>query len=98
MSPKLLSIRRERARLIADSLAEETGLPVDDIIGGKGRDPEVVAARHHLWTRLVDSGLSIVSVATVIGVHHTSVIHGVKKTLGESAYRDLLRSRKGKAS
>jgi hypothetical protein len=92
MDPELLAIRKERAKLLAETLATEAGIPVGCVFG-KSRDPEVVAVRHRLWAMLFDSGLSILAVATVVGVDHCSVIYVLKKVLGVEAYKAALRER-----
>lgn len=64
--------RRERAVMLATAISAETGIPVEDILGRR-RDPEVVAARHRLWTMLHDSGLSLSAIGLAVGVDHSSV-------------------------
>jgi chromosomal replication initiation ATPase DnaA len=78
MSPALLAIRKERARLLAEMIGEEMGLPPEDILG-VGRDRVVIAARHRLWRMLIDSGLSLNVVAEVVNCHHTTIHYAMRK-------------------
>ncbi len=78
MPAELLAIRKERARTLAETLAQETGVPVADILGRR-RFAAVVAVRHRLWRMLRDTGMTYLDLAEVLGVDHTSVIAAVKK-------------------
>lgn len=77
MDPALLEIRRERMRILAEWLAEETGVPASSILG-RSHDAVVVAARHRLWRVMRDSGLSVNAVAIVVERHHTSVLYALR--------------------
>lgn len=77
MDPALLEIRRERMRILADWLAEETGIPASSILG-RSHDAMAVAVRHRLWRIMRDSGLSINAVSMVVGRHHTSVMYALR--------------------
>lgn len=90
MDDAMLELRKERARLFADQVAAESGLPVSSILG-RSRDPEVVAARHRLWLRLYDSGLSMLTIARLMSVDHTSVIGALRKQLGPVVYAATVR-------
>lgn len=78
MDPSLLQIRRDRARLLAEALAEETGIPSSSILG-RSRDPEVVPVRHRLWRMLWDAGLSMSALGEVCGVDHTTIRAALRK-------------------
>lgn len=81
MSAELLQLRRERASALVESLAQETGIPVDCIMS-RSHDPQVVAVRHRLWVMLHDSGLSIGAIGKVLGRDHTTILYGLRKALG----------------
>lgn len=78
MSPALLKIRRELAAQLAEGIAKETGIPAEDILG-RGRDAQVVAARHRLWAMLHDAGISYSSLGKVLDRDHTTVLYAVRK-------------------
>lgn len=78
MSPELLDIRQEGVRLLAATLAEETGIPVAEILGD-GRDAQVVAVRHRLWAMLHGTGLSLTAIGMITGRHHTTILHAIRK-------------------
>ena len=84
MSPGLLLARRERARLLAEALQAETGIPAECILG-RERDPQVVTQRHRLWMMLIDSGLSQSAVAQVLGFDPTSILYAVRKNRQRAA-------------
>ena len=81
MDADLLKIRRERARLLAEKLAEEHTLTADSILG-RGRDPQLVAQRHRLWRMLWDAGMPSSAIAQVCEVNHSTVIHALRKSGG----------------
>lgn len=83
MSPELLEIRRERVRLLAAEVAKESGIPAVDILG-RGRDPEVMRARHRLWSMLRDSGLTWLVIGVLVERNHTTVMAGVRKHRAEA--------------
>lgn len=80
-SSKLCSIRRERAQKLAEALSEETGVPLESILGDD-RDPEVVPVRHRLWLMLRETGLSFPAIAAAVGRDHSTIWAGVRKASG----------------
>jgi chromosomal replication initiation ATPase DnaA len=78
VSPALLKVRLERVQALAASLAAETGIPAEDILG-RSRERAVVAVRHRLWSALYNTGLSMPIVAELVGVDHTSVLAALRK-------------------
>ena len=86
MDPELLAIRKERAKLLAEAIAEEHALTASSILG-RGRDPQVVAQRHRLWRMLWDSGLSSNAIAQICEVDHSTVLYALRKSGLMSARR-----------
>lgn len=86
MSPQLFALRKARAMWLAESLSEETGIPIADILGDT-RDPGVVAVRHRLWTILYDSGLSYPTIGRLLGRDHTTIRAGIRKTFAQQVER-----------
>jgi chromosomal replication initiation ATPase DnaA len=78
VNEKLLEVRRERARLLAEEVSKETGVPVECLFG-REKDPEIVAARHRFWLMLRDTGLSYPAIAAAVGADHTSIRYAVVK-------------------
>lgn len=74
----LLRARRESALALAGRLAEESGIPVECILG-RSHDPQVVDVRHRWWRMLKESGLSFAAVGLVVGRHHTTILAAVQK-------------------
>ncbi|HVH46901.1 MAG TPA: helix-turn-helix domain-containing protein [Labilithrix sp.] len=78
---ELTGIRRERARVLAEALSKETGIPVEGIMG-RSHDPEIVPVRHRLWLMLRETGLSFPAIASAVDRDHTTVRAGVLKASG----------------
>lgn len=78
MSPELLAVRQERVRLLAATLAAETGIPVSDILGSS-KEAAIVAVRHRLWSMLRETGLSLPALAAVLGRNHTTILAGIRR-------------------
>lgn len=70
----------ERWGWMVESVARRHGVPVDDLLG-RGRTSEVAAARHDLMACMWGSGLAYSAIARLLGVDHTTVMHGVRRGL-----------------
>ena len=85
MKRSLRYVRRERAKLFAELLASEHNVTVEDILG-RSRVVPLPSIRHELMTRLHLTGMTLKDVGRALNMDHTSVLHGVRKTMGEEAY------------
>lgn len=76
--PTLVQVRRDRAEALAGFIAIDTGIPVSAILG-RVREPDVVAARHRLFSELYATGLSFSAIGRCLGFDHTTVLYAVNK-------------------
>lgn len=83
----LLEARESLARIFAEEIAVARGVTVADILG-RSKVPVVALARHELMARLWQFGLSLTDIGKALGMDHTSILHGVRRVLGER-YRVL---------
>jgi len=75
---------------IVELVAEQTYIPVKDILG-KSRREDIVDSRHLCWFFAVKhGGLPITAAARHFGVHHGAVIYALEKL----SYRILLHRNK----
>lgn len=74
--------RAAQARAFAEEIALDYDVTAADILG-RSRVAPLPAARHELMARMWKSGLTLKDIARTLGMDHTSVLHGVRKTLGE---------------
>lgn len=80
---------RVRIDGFAAVISEQTGVAVEAILG-RGRTKSVAAARRQLMARLWGAGLSLKEVGLVLGMHHTSVMSGLRKELGAAYQASVL--------
>jgi chromosomal replication initiation ATPase DnaA len=83
----------ERITLLADAIASETGVSRVAILGRR-RFPHIAAARHKLFEQLFLDGLSTSAIGRALRVDHTTVMHGLKKTMGDEKYRETMNRRR----
>lgn len=78
-------------RKIARQVAEETGIALSDIIGGK-RGKAVDQARQEAMRRIRrDTELSLKAIGSIFGRDHTTVLLACKKTVGNSTATGISR-------
>ena len=94
LAPKAAFIR-EHIHQIVDKVALETGVRPAAIYGS-GRSAKVVDARRRAWAALLADGMSVNEVAQVFDMHHTSVISGLRKLLGQDVYKASVAARCGR--
>lgn len=63
---------------LAVDAARDGGVTVDDVLG-HARLASVKRARHDYWSRLRSFRYSYPEIAARVGVHHTTVLHALKK-------------------
>lgn len=64
---------------VEKAVAEERRIPVGDLVSQRRSWP-TARARHELWRRLhVDEGICKAAIARHYGIHHASVMHGIRK-------------------
>ena len=63
---------------ILDEIYDETGIS-EDLILSKLRDRDIVEARTMYIKRLRMEGLSVNRIGKIVGRHHTTVMHALKK-------------------
>ncbi len=80
---------RERIRGFAAVISKDTGIRVDAILGDR-RFPRVVKARNRLMLCLWNARLSLKEIGLVLGMHHTSVMHGLRNELGDAYQGEIL--------
>lgn len=68
--------RTERLHFYADLAAARHGCTRDDVLG-RSRKPVYAAARREVYRRLHDAGWNFSEIGRRMGVHHTSVLHGL---------------------
>lgn len=84
---------REHINQIVDRVVLETGVKAEALLG-RCRTKSVAAARHKLFVALwMDEHMSLTEIGDTLGLHHTTVIHGLRKTLGAEAYGIKSRAR-----
>ena len=87
---------RRHAAALAYAVSVATGVSAADIIGRR-RTACVVAARHDLFVAMWRRGFSIAEIGKTLGRDHTTVIHALRKVLGEKVYeRELAQRWKGR--
>ncbi len=77
---------RQRVMLLAENICKQTGVSPMRMLG-PSRTPSVVRARHALMAALWMSGDSVSEVGAILGMHHTSVAHGLRNAVGAEQYR-----------
>ena len=70
--------RMSRAMSAAKQVETETGLPAIVILS-RCREPDIVAARYRVIQILHDSGMPMAAIGRCLRMHHTSVMHGLRK-------------------
>lgn len=88
----LLLARRERAQHLAARIGAEHDVDPAEILGRR-RWARLVVARRKLMLALWDTGMSIGEVAETLGIHHTSVMHGLRQELGPNGYQAAVLAR-----
>jgi len=63
--------------MIVETVARETGVPFDDIVGD-GRDLRAVVARRVCYRRMRDQGVSLPEIGRLMQRHHTTVLHSLR--------------------
>jgi len=73
-----------RERIISDvqNIADDHGVTVEDIFG-KRRHAPIARARQEAFTALRWYGFSYPQIGRIFGRDHSTVIHGVRKVLGQ---------------
>jgi hypothetical protein len=61
-----------------------------DQLRGRGREPEIVAARWAWWALLRDRGMSYSRIARIVGCDHSSVISAIRLAPDRDAVQALL--------
>ncbi len=77
---------RAHARRVARAVAEEHGVPPEEVLGGHRGTRVVWAARNELYLRLWREGRSIFMVSRMLRKDHTSIMNGLRRVLGDAAY------------
>jgi chromosomal replication initiation ATPase DnaA len=90
--PGRLVLGREQARFFAEQIAPAHGVTTDEIFSGR-RFASIAAARRELYVALFRDGFSISEVGTILGKDHTTVIHGMRKKMGDDVYDREIRER-----
>ncbi len=65
---------------IVESVAERHGVSVAGLLS-RSRHREFTVARHDLMASLWGSGLAYAEIGRLLGVDHTTVMHGVRRAL-----------------
>lgn len=73
-----IKLAAERMPEILNSVAKECNT-TRAVLLGKGRAPEVVAVRHILFALLQVAGNSCNTIATFLGLNHSTILHGVAR-------------------
>lgn len=71
--------------------ARRYGVSEADVMAS-GKRKGATQARQWVYTRLWHSGMSLPQVARVMGRDHTTVLHGIKKTVGEMMDKEIFGS------
>lgn len=77
---------RRRVMVLAEEICKQTGVSPMRMLG-TSRTPNVVRSRHALMAALWQTGCSVSEVGEILGMHHTSVIHGLRSAMGAEQYR-----------
>lgn len=87
-----LAIGRKHAARLSVHIGRNACVDPGEILGRRRQAP-IVAARHALFVALFREGYSIVEVATILEMDHTSIIHGMRRSMGDDGYDQELRER-----
>ena len=82
----------ERRDALLQQIAYRERVHVADICGDD-RFPRTVRARHMFWSALFLDGYSVSEVAALVGRNHTSVIAGLRRSLGDETYERQIAKR-----
>lgn len=77
---------RQRVLSLADEISKQTGVSAERMLGSS-RTTSVVRARHALMAALWRTGCSVNEVGAILGMHHTSIMHGLRSAVGPEQYR-----------
>ena len=87
-----LALGRKRAQRLALRIGRNASVEPSEILGTR-RQAAIVTARHVLFVELFRAGYSIAEVATILEMDHTSIIHGMRRSMGDDIYDQELRER-----
>ena len=76
---------RLKAKQLAASIGKAADLDPEGLLGGD-RSYVFSSARQELYLALWRLGYSIADVGRILRKHHTSIIHGLRKIMGDEAY------------